>query len=137
MLLNLFCFSAGEILRQYCQMRQITCKWLARFLPDISLPTRGLSEVIGIMEETVLRNMVSDSRIVTPNKSNVISARIQQYPENYFGKKEHSVALAQETIWHQESAKLVWICTNCFLTVKNDESSSFLTQAEFFSRIRR
>ena len=30
------------------------------------LPTRGLSEVIGIIEETVLRNIVRDSKIVTP-----------------------------------------------------------------------
>ena len=27
---------------------------------------RGLSEVMGMMEETVLRKMVSESRIVTP-----------------------------------------------------------------------
>jgi len=27
---------------------------------------RGLSEVIGMIAETVLRNIVSDSRIVTP-----------------------------------------------------------------------
>ena len=29
-------------------------------------PIRGLFEVMGMMEETVLRNIVSDSRIVTP-----------------------------------------------------------------------
>jgi len=32
----------------------------------LHLPTRGLSEVIGMIAETVLRNIVSDRRIVTP-----------------------------------------------------------------------
>ena len=30
------------------------------------LPTRGLSDVIGMMADTVLRNIVRDNRIVTP-----------------------------------------------------------------------
>ena len=32
------------------------------------LPIRGLSEVTGMMEETVFRNMVRDSKIVTPGQ---------------------------------------------------------------------
>ena len=31
-----------------------------------SLPMRGLSEVTGMMEETVLRNIVRERRMVTP-----------------------------------------------------------------------
>ena len=31
-------------------------------------PTSGLSDVMGIIEDTVLRNMVSDRSIVTPEK---------------------------------------------------------------------
>ena len=37
----------------------------------MSIPMRGLSEVIGIMEDTVLRNIVSDKRIVTPIKNTI------------------------------------------------------------------
>ena len=33
----------------------------------ISIPIRGLSDVIGMMADTVLRNIVSDKRIVTPD----------------------------------------------------------------------
>ena len=32
------------------------------------LPTRGLSEVMGMMADTVFRNMVSDNSMVTPGK---------------------------------------------------------------------
>ena len=35
---------------------------------DNCLPTRGLSDVIGIMADTVFRNIVNDSRMVTPSK---------------------------------------------------------------------
>ena len=35
---------------------------------DKFLPTRGLSDVIGIMADTVFRNIVNDSRMVTPSK---------------------------------------------------------------------
>ena len=37
----------------------------------MSIPMRGLSDVIGIMEDTVLRNIVSDKRIVTPIKNTI------------------------------------------------------------------
>jgi hypothetical protein len=30
------------------------------------LPTKGLSDVIGIIDDTVFRNMVRDNRTVTP-----------------------------------------------------------------------
>ena len=38
------------------------------FSPLDLLPMRGLSEVIGMIDETVFRKMVSDRRMVTPNK---------------------------------------------------------------------
>ena len=37
-----------------------------------SLPMRGLSEVTGMMDETVFRNMVRDSKIVTPGQEEQI-----------------------------------------------------------------
>ena len=39
----------------------------AEVIPSLaSLPMRGLSEVTGMMEETVLRNIVRERRMVTP-----------------------------------------------------------------------
>ena len=35
------------------------------------LPINGLSEVIGIISDTVLRNMVNDRRIVTPENGSL------------------------------------------------------------------
>ena len=37
-----------------------------------SLPIRGLSEVTGMMDETVFRNIVRDSKIVTPGQEEKI-----------------------------------------------------------------
>ena len=37
-----------------------------------AVPIKGLSDVIGIIEETVLRNIVSDNRIVTPSSKEII-----------------------------------------------------------------
>ena len=44
-----------------CQFRFSNDSWC--------LPMSGLFDVIGMMDETVLRNMVSDSKIVTPKKA--------------------------------------------------------------------
>ena len=38
------------------------------------VPIKGLSDVIGIIDETVLRKMVRDSRIVTPKQKKIIVA---------------------------------------------------------------
>ena len=36
----------------------------------INLPIRGLSEVMGMIDETVFRNIVRDNSMVTPNNNN-------------------------------------------------------------------
>ena len=41
-------------------MEQSECQWHS------VLPIKGLSEVIGMISDTVLRNIVRDSKIVTP-----------------------------------------------------------------------
>ena len=66
---------------------------------SFSLPTRGLSEVIGIMEETVLRNIVSDSRIVTPNKSKVIFRGFNDVAE----KSEKNISFLPKLSFSPES----------------------------------
>ena len=38
----------------------------------MAVPIKGLSEVIGIIDETVLRNIVRDNRIVTPSSKTEI-----------------------------------------------------------------
>ena len=40
----------------------------SQMIYDACLPMSGLFDVIGMMDETVFRNMVRDSKIVTPKK---------------------------------------------------------------------
>ena len=42
----------------------------------LALPMSGLFDVMGMMDETVLRKMVSDSRMVTPKQSDCSNSSV-------------------------------------------------------------
>ena len=45
-------------------------------MSSVSSPTSGLSEVMGIMADTVFRNMVNERRIVTPSSTALVRAEM-------------------------------------------------------------
>ena len=53
-------------------------KWNNLSVSDRVLPIKGLSEVIGMISDTVLRNIVRDSKIVTPLEYQKLSVEDRQ-----------------------------------------------------------
>ena len=57
-------------------------------MASVHLPTRGLSEVIGMIAETVFINMVSDRRIVTPARATSKICENLAYRKNWWKIKK-------------------------------------------------